>query len=366
VSVRQNFDSLLFPADHPGRSKSDTYYINKSTVLRTHTSAHQADVFNANASDGFLISADVYRRDAVDRSHYPVFHQMEGARTWSSKGLSGSALSQKIWADFESLPDPGLEVEDLTETFDPKTNPLQELHKDQKEAIEGAAAHLKRSLELVVATIFKHMTPTSMSSAGIPNDGPLRVRWVPAYFPFTSPSWELEVWWNNDWLECLGSGIIRQELLNNAGVSDRFGWAFGLGIDRFAMMLFQIPDIRLFWSMDDRFLSQFKEPNVNIFKPFSKHPACPKDVSFWLPQTVAGVDEFHENDFMELIREVCGNGVEDVQLLDEFTHPKTGRKSKAYRVNYRSLEKTLTNVEVNDIHEKLRQNMVSKLRVELR
>jgi len=109
VTVGQNFDSLGFPADHPGRSRTDTYYINKDTVLRTHTSAHQADVFRANTSAGFTISADVYRRDAIDRSHYPVFHQMEGAMTWDRNTVpEGKTLAQQIWEDVEKLPTPDI------------------------------------------------------------------------------------------------------------------------------------------------------------------------------------------------------------------------------------------------------------------
>ncbi|EAT84993.1 hypothetical protein SNOG_07527 [Parastagonospora nodorum SN15] len=106
VTTAQNFDSLGFPLDHVGRSRTDTYYINKETVLRTHTSAHQADTFRNNESEGYLISADVYRRDAIDRSHYPVFHQMEGARTWdrppSRKEMEksvGRGDPEKMWKE---------------------------------------------------------------------------------------------------------------------------------------------------------------------------------------------------------------------------------------------------------------------------
>lgn len=75
---------------------------------------------------------------------------------------------------------------------------------------------------------------------------------------------------------------------------------------------------------------------------------------------------FHENDVMEIAREVCGDLVEDVRLTDEFTHPKTGRKSLCYRINYRSLERTLTNEEANELHERLRTLLVARLGVELR
>jgi phenylalanyl-tRNA synthetase alpha chain len=373
VTTAQNFDSLGFPPDHPGRSRTDTYYINEKTVLRTHTSAHQADVFRANESDGFLISADVYRRDAIDRSHYPVFHQMEGAMTWDRETVS--SFAEKIWKDVEALPKHGIEVSDPNPTIHEERNPLQVAHHTAEE-VEAMAAHLKRSLENVVVEIFDHARKAA-ATAGDEKAlaaEPLKVRWVEAYFPFTSPSWELEVFWQGDWLEVLGCGIVKQDLLNNSNVSTRSGWAFGLGIERIAMLLFSIPDIRLFWSRDERFLSQFTANSpITRFAPYSKHPACYKDVSFWLRSSSsaaggnrAGTPELHENDLMELVRDVAGDLVEDVTLTDAFTHPKTGRKSLCYRINYRSLERTLTNKEANTLHLEIRRKLVDDFGVELR
>lgn len=75
------------------------------------------------------------------------------------------------------------------------------------------------------------------------------------------------------------------------------------------MVLFSIPDIRLFWSEDPRFTSQFRERTVSRFAPFSKYPACHKDVSFWIDQ------DYQENDFFEFVREIGGDLVEDVKLV---------------------------------------------------
>lgn len=459
VTTAQNFNSLGFPLDHVGRNRTDTYYINKSTVLRTHTSAHQADTFRNNESEGYLISADVYRRDAIDRSHNPVFHQMEGARSWDrfQAGRDGKAVAQVIWEDFKKLPKHDIAVGDPNPPFHAERNPLQVRH--APEEAEAIAAHLKRSLEDMVVTIFEAARSATDSAT---SDEPLRVRWVEAYFPFTSPSWELEVFWQGDWLEVLGCGVVSQAILDNACVPNRVGWAFGIGLERIAMLLYSIPDIRLFWSRDSRFLSQFNEAKpIKRFVPFSKYPACFKDVSFWLrsssnaaggasaiqppgatftaapipnsdPQSstqslfsnssvranheahagtpskpsaatchtgerspvsasssssvpisatanpdtpippgalapaVALSSNFHENDVMEIAREVCGDVVEDVRLTDEFIHPKTGRKSMCYRINYRSLERTLTNEETNELHERLRALLVERLGVELR
>ncbi|ROW06415.1 hypothetical protein VMCG_04366 [Cytospora schulzeri] len=385
VSVEENFDSLGFPPDHPGRARSDTYYINESTLLRTHTSAHEAAIFRANASDGYLISADVYRRDEVDRSHYPVFHQMEGARLWDRAKAPGGDLAAAVWADVERLPRHNMKVEDPNPPSHPERNPLQAAHHSPAEA-EAIAAHLKRSLELAVVEIFTRAKRAAAAATADPenrdaDDEPLRVRWVEAYFPFTSPSWELEVYYGGDWLEVLGCGVTQQSMYINAGQPGQLGWAFGIGLERIAMLLFNIPDIRLFWSRDQRFLGQFAgasaDPDrlIRRFVPFSRHPGCYKDVSFWLGSTTsaaggntraAGAHDFHENDVMEVVRSVGGDVVEDVKLVDEFTHPKTGRKSMCYRVNYRSLERTLTNAETNKMHDEVIRQLVEKLGVEIR
>jgi phenylalanyl-tRNA synthetase alpha chain len=373
VTTTQNFDSLSFPLDHPGRSRTDTYYLNQSTVLRTHTSAHQADIFRANESDGYLIGADVYRRDAIDRSHYPIFHQMEGALTWDGYVPGDNRFCDAIKRDIMPLASHDAEVLDPNPVTHPERNPLQAHH--TAEVVEAIAAHLKRSIENAVLHIFGRAREFA-ASADVSNHEPLKMRWVEAYFPFTSPSWELEVFWQGDWLEVLGCGVVKQELLINAGVTSRVGWAFGIGLERIAMLLFNIPDIRLFWSQDRRFLDQFGEsrtPLITRFAPFSKHPPCYKDVSFWLASSGGAggfgeraAQDFHENDFMELVRETCGDLVEDVRLTDEFTHPKTSRRSKCFRVNYRSLDRTLTNDETNALHERVRTAVVERLGVELR
>lgn len=91
VTVEQNFDSLLVPKDHVSRSRSDNYYVNEEFVLRAHTSAHERDLIKSGL-DAFLVTGDVYRRDEIDRSHYPVFHQMEGVRVFNR---------HELFADYE-------------------------------------------------------------------------------------------------------------------------------------------------------------------------------------------------------------------------------------------------------------------------
>ena len=92
---------------------------------------------------------------------------------------------------------------------------------------------------------------------------------------------------------------------------EKIGWAFGLGLERIAMVLFGIPDIRLFWSTDARFLGQFKSGKISSFKPYSKHPPCYQDISFWLSDKT----QFHENDFCEIVRDVAGDIAEETKQV---------------------------------------------------
>jgi len=141
VSVEANFDELLIPPDHVSRAPTDTFYLDEGTVLRTHTSAHQNELMRAGQR-AFLCSGDVYRRDTVDRSHYPVFHQTEGL---------------KIFEEWGNGPDAQGRVEE----------------------------DMKRTLDGLARALF----------------GEVETRWNTDYFPFTEPSWELEILFQGEWLE---------------------------------------------------------------------------------------------------------------------------------------------------------------------
>ncbi|KAI1083951.1 phenylalanyl-tRNA synthetase [Whalleya microplaca] len=377
VTTHQNFDSLGFPPDHPGRMKTDTFYINKDTLLRTHTSAHQADVFRANESDGYLISADVYRRDEIDRSHYPVFHQMEGARSWDRAKVANGDVASAVWADILKLPSPKVKVKDPHPTYSDR-NPLQAKHHSEAEAT-AIAAHLKRSLENMVVELFSRARAAALKADPDFVDEPLKVRWVEAYFPFTSPSWEMEVLYNGGWLEVLGCGIVQQDIYINAGVPSQLGWAFGLGLERLAMLLFNIKDIRVFWSQDRRILGQFKGVSEDLstlkrYVPVSKHPYSRKDLSFWLPpipEAAAGEQKGDvyagvPKEIASIVHEVVGEVAEEVKKVDDFVHPTTGKRSHCYSITYRSFERTLSSEEANKLHDRVRWAVEERLGVELR
>jgi phenylalanyl-tRNA synthetase alpha chain len=294
VTVEDNFDKLLIPKDHPARSKSDTYYINEKLVLRTQTSAHQNDHLTEGI-DSFLVTGDVYRKDEIDRSHYPIFHQMEGVI--------------KVYDEVEP----------------------------------------KYELLRILSGLVEHLFPGC------------EYRINGDYFPFTDPSFEYEVKYNDKWLEILGCGVTQQEIVKNCGRQGQF-IAFGLGIERLAMILFNVPDIRYFWSTDDKFLNQFKDGIITKFSPYSKLPNLTKDISFYIPsnkiqvgvvssetESLCSKEEdnklinkwIDENDFFEQVREVCGEWAEEVKMMDEYHNPKKETWSRMYRVTYSPYDSTL-------------------------
>ncbi|XP_069073509.1 phenylalanine--tRNA ligase, mitochondrial isoform X1 [Pleurodeles waltl] len=329
VTTEQNFDSLLIPPDHPSRKKGDNYYLNKSHMLRAHTSAHQWDLVNSGL-DAFLVVGDVYRRDEIDSSHYPVFHQMEGVRIFSDYELFKDVKHGEHYQIFEQSS---------------RTNQKQETH--SMEAVKLVEFSLKHALTKLMTHLF--------------GEG-LEIRWVDCYFPFTHPSFEMEIKFQGEWMEVLGCGIMEQKLIESAGAHGKIGWAFGLGLERLAMILYQIPDIRLFWSEDERFLKQFYVDHIDQkvqFQALSKYPPLTNDISFWLPN-----EGFSENDFYELVRNVAADLVEKVVLIDRFTHPTTDRVSHCYRLTYRHMERTLTQDEVRLLHTAIQKATVQELGVQ--
>ena len=334
VTTEQNFDSLLVPPGHVSRSRKDNYYINSTHMLRAHTSAHQRD-FIKMGFDRFLVTGDVYRRDEIDSTHYPVFHQMEGVRLYTKHEL------------FQSAGDDSLEVLEPNPADSVETEERQAEH--TTDAVKMLEIDLKQTLEELVKDLFGK---------------DIQMRWVSAYFPFTNPSYELEIYFKGEWMEMLGSGIMRQGILINGGAANKVGWAFGLGLDRLAMLLFGIHDIRLLWTRDSRFIEQFRSvglhPATNIqFKPFSKYPPCYKDISFWV------TSDFNQSDFYEVVRSTCGDIVEKVKLVDEFFHPEKHRTSHCYRITYRSMDRTVTDEEINKLQEGVRRE-VQQMGLELR
>ena len=166
TSVYENFDSLLIPKTHVSRSSQDTYYLTRDRVLRTHTSCHQESLIKQGVTEA-LVPGDVYRRDEVDKTHYPVFHQLEGFKLFTR-------------ADIDRL------ISVYRKDYVTDSNPILDGY--QKEDVNVVCGHLRETLETVMYELFgKDIEMRYLSR---------QFRWIEAYFPFTTPSFELEVFYN--------------------------------------------------------------------------------------------------------------------------------------------------------------------------
>ncbi|MFH1352565.1 MAG: phenylalanine--tRNA ligase subunit alpha [bacterium] len=202
-----NFTALNIPAHHPSRDMHDTFYIDGADdrLLRTHTSPVQIRILKNNTPPiAVIIPGKCFRKDAIDASHFPVFHQIEGL--WVDKDISFA---------------------------------------DLKGVLMGFASRLF---------------------------GEVKTRFRPSYFPFTEPSCELDIGCpicggsgcstcgRQGYLEILGAGMVHPEVFKNAGYKEKFqGLAFGMGVERIALIYYGLTDIRDFYNNDIRFLEQFEE-----------------------------------------------------------------------------------------------------------
>lgn len=205
VTPFKNFDELSFPPDHPGRAKTDSYYVNRDMMLRTHTSAHEVEMFRKGETK-WLLTADVYRRDEIDGSHYPIFHQVEGARIFTADAAGMLEVEADNAHLAGILASAHIAIEDIPHVS--RANPVQPEHDPVFAKL--VAKNLKLSLNNLMLTLFGGVQ-------GISKENPLRVRWIESYFPFTSPSFEVEVFFQGEWLEILGCGVVIQATLNTAG-----------------------------------------------------------------------------------------------------------------------------------------------------
>lgn len=309
VPIEYNFDRLRVPKDHPSRSEADTFYKDDVEVLRTHMTCYLYPLGKSETGRSqlkYITCGDVYRKDAIDATHFPVFHQM----------------------DAFCIVDEGIDVK-----------------KDLRDKLSGLVKHL-----FGPAVSFKILEDYENKDV---------------HFPFTVDSLEIEVELKLEngqtkLLEVLGAGTVHPDIMADLGLPNHKAWAFGLGLERLAMILFDIPDIRLFWSTNSRFLNQFSSGEVTKFKPFSKYEMCYKDISFYLN------DKFTYNDLCSIVRdEDKHNIIESVTLIDSFESKKKGT-SHCYRIVYRSMESTLRNAEVDRIQESIRQRVINELKVEVR
>jgi phenylalanyl-tRNA synthetase alpha chain len=299
VPAHISFDLFDFPADHPARSRSDTYYVDENNILRTHDTVFwyyylqdpeiKARIMRGEAM-GAICYGKVYRKDEVDSRHMNVFHQV-GA--WfiapASQPVTPEDLKRVLGEIVHAVFGPEMKFRVNADTF-PYTDPSFEVEVN----VEGTAA-----------------------------EGPAR----------------------GQWLEVLGSGMPKASVLEKMGVEGYQGWAFGFGIERLAIISMALPDIRLLWSDDERIKKQLVLGNA--FTQVSKYPPVVRDISFIV------ANDFVPNDYFDLVRETAGDLVEEVALLDRYENEEkfgAGKVSYAYRITYRSLERTLTSEEVDVLH----------------
>ncbi len=304
-----SFDLFDFPANHPARSRSDTYYADDNNILRTHTTVMwyyylMAASIKARLAKGEAVGSlshgKVYRKDEIDRHHMNVFHQMDG---WYL-----CPKNQKI-----------ITAEDLQ-------NVLISIAK----AVFGPAVQYRFNKDT---------------------------------FPYTEPSLEMEIMKDGAWVEVLGSGVVRGSVLDKLGIdSDIYnGWAFGFGLERLAIISMELPDIRLLWSTDERVKRQLKLGTK--YKEVSKYPPIIRDISFVVPTN------FVPNNYFDLIRDIGGDLVEEVKLLDKYENAEkfgADKISYTYRIIYRSNERTLTTEEIDPLQKKIYDETAKQFKAEVR
>jgi len=324
VTTKQQFDSLLITEDHVARSKTDNYYVNEKQCLRAHTSAHQVEIMKQGL-DTFLVFGDVYRRDEIDATHYPAFHQLEGVRLFTE--------------------------EELKEIYGLDDEPLR--HEDQERSeITQAEYDLKATL-----IISEDLKRTLLKLVQDLLGDEIEYRWNDDFFPFTHPSYELEVFWKGEWMEVLGCGVIEHQILKNSGCDTKFGWAFGIGLERLAMLMFEVPDIRMLWtevpgykksitnlisnlyddmgvdpeSYDFSKMDISKVRELRMPSTYAKNPPVTQNMSFFMEKG----RKVEPNDVYDVVREVAGEYIESVRIQDEFFHPTEKKKANMYELIFR-------------------------------
>ena len=174
----------------------------------------------------------------------------------------------------------------------------------------------------------------------------------------------MEIEKKDKWIEILGSGVVKNRVFLKIGIdsSKWNGWAFGFGLERLAIVSMELPDIRLLWSDDERVKKQLVLGQK--YKEVSKFPPVVRDISFVVDNAA-----FVLNDYFDAIRDILGEMAEQVELLDKYENAAKfgeGRTSYTFRITYRSIDRTLTNEEVNDIHAKVEEMTRRDYKGELR
>jgi len=337
VGEFETFDLFNFPEDHVARRPSDSYFINKSDdrknsmLLRPHTSVMWYHYLLKQwwkeklENEGEIKALSwwkVYRVDELDKTHHECFHQVDGLRLVEKEKeiINQDTLKEVLWVTIESI---------FWENVEYK------FHKDS--------------------------------------------------FPYTTDSLEAYVKFNDKWVEVLWAWIVEPTVLEKLWIdSDKYNWwAFGFWIERLAIPLKQVPDIRLFWSEDPRVTSQWWD--LQPFKEVSNFPPVNKDISLLVPKNNFELDLEDQEKTWEIeltknteanffaitwvIRDTCDDLIEEVKIIDTYENNKKfweNMKSITIRIVFRSLERTLTDKEINIHYFNIRKKIENQLLYELR
>jgi phenylalanyl-tRNA synthetase alpha chain len=309
VQADISFDLFNFPPNHPARSKSDTYFIDDNNILRTHTTI----------------------------MWYYYLNEKSVKEKIKNKMPVGSICHGKVYRKDE----------------------IDRNHMNVFHQVDGWYLCPKKDKIIGIEDLKEVLSEIAKAIFG----SKIEYRFNQDTFPYTDPSLEMEVKVGDRWVEVLGAGVVRSIVLNNLGVDpeEYNGWAFGFGLERLAIISMELPDIRLLWSDDSRVKKQLKLGNK--FKEVSKFPPITRDISFVVNK------EFIPNNYFDLIRDLGGDLVEQVELLDRYENPKKfgpDKISYTYRIVYRSNERTLTTDEIDPIQENIYKQTASQFNAELR
>lgn len=334
VKEFETFDLFYFPENHVARRPSDSYFLcktqdrDKNLLLRPHTTVmwyhylknEWLQKLKNNWEIKVLSYWKTYRVDELDKTHHECFHQIDGLKI---------ALKEKEIINQDTLKD---------------------------------------VLSHTIKALFWEK---------------VEYRFNIDSFPYTTDSLEVEVKNWDKWLEVLWAWVVKWEVLEKLWIDSNLynWWAFWFGIERLAMALKKIPDIRIFWSQDKRVLDQWWDLEAP-YKEISQFPPVYKDISMIVPKESFIIDKNEleeikltretESNFFAItwiIRDIWDPLIEEVKIIDVFENDeKFGKNNKSITINiiFRSIERTLTNEEINTIYFQIRDKLEKNLWYELR
>lgn len=309
VPTDVTFDLYNFAPDHPARSHSDTYFLDDKYILRPHTTV----------------------------MWYYYLTQEEIKKKIENQETLGFFSFGKVYRKDE----------------------IDRNHMNVFHQMDGGFLIPKSKKEITIEDLQNVLSGIAKAVFG----DDIKYRFNKDTFPYTDPSLEMEVLIGDRWVEVLGCGIMTDTIIKNLGLDpDKWSnWAFGFGLERLAIISMDLPDIRLLWSDDERVTKQ-----LNLGQKFievSKFPPVARDISFIVPKT------FVPNDYFDLVREIAGDLVEEITLLDKYENDAkfgSDKMSYAFHIVYRSIERTLTSEEVDVLHKKIEEETGSKFNAEIR